>query len=102
MTTFSDDFVRIRVAFGMPVEYTLSELGLEWPPPLRLGVALFVDGGDGRRLDVYDVDERQPGPDDLVYHRVSCSDMDDERRADTIAVARGSFYVLGVVSEARL
>lgn len=91
MTTFDDDFVRIRIAQGLSIDIPLVKLGLEWPPPLRLGVVPATD--DSRGIGVFDADRHPLGSEDIVYQRVSCSQIDDNDRVDMSHGSRRANYV---------
>lgn len=90
MTKFHDDFVRIRLAVGMAIDLTLTELELDWPPPERI-VVKATEGPGPTSLRAFDADVVKL--DAPVYRRVSCSPMSDLERLAEPNAARMAAYI---------
>lgn len=73
--TFGDDFLEIKQTIGDPLRYSCAELGLSWPPPETMSLAVGLDGVIRR------------------YQRTQFSHIADEERATMTNVCRGAVYI---------
>jgi len=83
MTTHSDDFIRIRTRFFGELDFYLSELDMQWPPPQYI-----VMDEESKCIREATKDDIR----DYLYHRVSISAISDEEITKATNVCRGAQY----------
>jgi hypothetical protein len=84
--TYDDDMIRFDDGLYAGMNVRLKDLGLEWPPPEQVKVAVATPG-------VWPLGH-------LVYNRCMWSEITDEERATMTNVFRGSVYRLAAANSA--